>query len=104
MFQDVLKTNSKVTDDQKKDLLKTAQDYVLIAVVDAKKGPVGTFVHFCRRYSKECETDGTGWTNGYTAGRREPEPGRAKFGRRGEASVCRHDGTARPELSVASIS
>ena len=41
MFQDVLKGDSKVTDDQKKDLLKTAQDYVLIAVVDAKKGPSG---------------------------------------------------------------
>jgi hypothetical protein len=41
MFQDVLKGNPKVTDDAKKDLLKTAQDYVLIAVVDAKKGQSG---------------------------------------------------------------
>jgi hypothetical protein len=41
MFQDVLKTYPKVTDDAKKDLLKTAQDYVLIALVDAKKGQSG---------------------------------------------------------------
>ena len=41
MFQDVLKSDPKVTDDAKKDLLRTAQDYVLIAVVDAKKGQSG---------------------------------------------------------------
>jgi hypothetical protein len=41
MFQDVIKTDTKVTADKQQDLLKTAQDYVLIALVDARKGQTG---------------------------------------------------------------
>jgi hypothetical protein len=38
LFAEVLKNNTRITDDTKKDLLKTEQDYVVIGLVDAKKG------------------------------------------------------------------